>query len=618
MEAYMARVGIAVGVIGSTTRAALLVALGALTLGAVVATRQALAQEPVQAQDSDEVTLLSADALAELVGPIALYPDDLVGVVLPASTYPLQVVQAARFLDERAKNANLEPSEDWDDSVVALLNYPEVVKLLNDDLDWTWRLGDAVINQRADVLEAIQGFRDRAYAAGNLRTDNRQVVENDDAGAITIKPADPEVIYVPYYEPERVVVYQRAPVYYYYPVAYPVYYYPYPSGYSFHSGFFWGVTSVFSIGWHTHHLYLHDHHYWGHPYYGRTYYDPFYYRRAVNVSVSRGGYVWEPHYRHGAQPFTRSDGRRFVGTREGRGASMPGSYRSGAVSRSAGQQPRDPSAAPTRNRATPGTGPRTEGNGGTYRGGASGTARTAPQPGATTRGQQRFGRVESGSQSDGQANQPARSRETGQPREQSRAAPPASATPRAREAAPPASAPANRAPGQYRSGGTLQRYTPGVQQGNSQSRSGGGASQRYTPAPTPQARSGGASQRSTLVVPTPQARAGGAAPRYAAPAQRQESAPAARATPPPAASQPRTFSRSTGGGVSGGSGSGAYRGESAAAPRPQSAAPQRAESAAPPRAERADPGPSSRGESRAAPSYRGGGNSRGNGGRHER
>src|SRR5688572_30079203 len=103
MEANMAKVGIAVGVIGSTTRAALLVALSALTLAAAaIATRQAFAQEPADG----EATALSADALAELVGPIALYPDDLVGIVLPASTYPLQVVQAARFLDERAKNPN--------------------------------------------------------------------------------------------------------------------------------------------------------------------------------------------------------------------------------------------------------------------------------------------------------------------------------------------------------------------------------------------------------------------------------------------------------------------------------------------------------------------------------
>ncbi len=234
----MGRTTIAVGMIGSSARAALWLALGALTLGAAVATRQAFAQQPA----TDEVATLSADALADLVGPIALYPDDLVGIVLPASTYPLQVVQAARFLDERAKNPSLKPNDTWDDSVVALLNYPEVVKLMNDDLDWTWKLGDAVISQRADVLDAIQGFRTRAAAAGNLRSDDRQVVAND-GGAIAIKPADPEVIYVPYYEPERVVVYQSAPVYHYYPYAYPVYYYPYPYGYAFNSGFFWGVTT---------------------------------------------------------------------------------------------------------------------------------------------------------------------------------------------------------------------------------------------------------------------------------------------------------------------------------------------------------------------------------------
>jgi hypothetical protein len=590
----MARVGIAVGVIGSTTRAALLVALGAVTLGAAVATRQAFAQEPAD----EQVTLLSADALAELVGPIALYPDDLVGIVLPASTYPLEVVQAARFLDERAKNADLKPSDDWDDSVVALLNYPEVVKLMNDDLDWTWRLGDAVINQRADVLDAIQGFRDRAYAAGNLRTDNRQVVENDDAGAITIKPADPEVIYVPYYEPERVVVYQRAPVYYYYPIAYPVYYYPYPFGYSFRSGYFWGVTSVFSIGWHTHFLYHHDHHYWGHPYHGRSYYDPFYYRRGVNVSVSRGGYVWEPRYRHGAQPFTRSDGRRFVGTRNERTADMPGSYRSGsgAVSRSGGQQQtRDPSASANRNRATPGTSPRVEGSGGTYRGGASGSARTAPQRSsdATAGGQQRPGRADSGSAAgNDQANQPARNREAGQqPREQSRSAPP-NATRPPREAAPPRGAPAARAPGQYRSGGTSQRSTPGVQ-GDSQSRS-SGAAQRYS-APQQPRQSAAPSARVTpppaaRVTPAPAARV------TPAPAARVAPPPAARVTPPPAGERP-TFGRAGGGNERVSGGGSVYRGES---PAPQRAAPARG-------AERSDAGASSRGESRGAPSYRGDG-----------
>ena len=96
-----------------------------------------------------------------------------------------------------------------------------------------------MLNQRADVLSAIQDFRDEAYAAGNLRSDERQTVANE-GDTIEIKPADPKVIYIPYYEPERVVVYQPAPVYYYYPRPYPVYYYPYPAHYQLQHGFLLG------------------------------------------------------------------------------------------------------------------------------------------------------------------------------------------------------------------------------------------------------------------------------------------------------------------------------------------------------------------------------------------
>jgi hypothetical protein len=284
----------------------------AFTVLAVAAAIAAL--RPAAAQEN----LATAEELRELVGPIALYPDDLVAIVLPASTYPLQVVQAARFLEDRKTDSGLEPNEDWDDSVVALLNYPEVVELMNDDLDWTYDLGTAVLNQRADVLSAIQDFRDEAYAAGNLRSDERQTITRAD-DAIEIKPADPQVIYVPYYEPERVVVYQASPVYYYYPVAYPVYYYPYPAHYRFHTGFFWGVNTWFSIGWHSHYLHVYDPFYYGHPYYGRTYYHPFYVRNVyVNVNHYRyPNYVWEPRYRYGGRPVVRgSEGRVYTADRE--------------------------------------------------------------------------------------------------------------------------------------------------------------------------------------------------------------------------------------------------------------------------------------------------------------
>ena len=234
--------------------------------------------------------LLSSAELQDLVGPIALYPDDLLAIVLPASTYPLQLVQAQRFLDDLKNDSSLQPEESWDDSIVALLNYPEAVELLNDDLDWTWRLGEAVVAQQADVIDAVETFRDRAYAAGNLKSDAHQTV-SDDTGVIVITPVSDDVIYVPYYEPEQVVVYQSRPAYYYYPDPYPVYYYPYPAGHAFHHGFFWGVTTAFTIGWFSDNLHVYHHSYYGHPYYGHSYYHNYWYRQP---SI----YVHNNHYNH--------------------------------------------------------------------------------------------------------------------------------------------------------------------------------------------------------------------------------------------------------------------------------------------------------------------------------
>ena len=235
---------------------------------------QVILEDPGQAELARE---LDPAELEDLVGPIALYPDDLVAIVLPAATYPLQIVEAARFLDDLERDATLKPDEDWDDSVVALLNYPEVVRLLNDDLDWTWRLGNAVLTQQDDVVQAIGHFRDRAYAAGNLKTDEKQNVLVEE-GVIEITPTDPEVIYVPYYEPARVVVVQSRPAYYYYPYAYPFYYYPYPAAYSFSSGFFWGVATAYTIGWYSHCLNVHYPYYYSHPYYNYPYYRSHYVR----------------------------------------------------------------------------------------------------------------------------------------------------------------------------------------------------------------------------------------------------------------------------------------------------------------------------------------------------
>ena len=244
---------------------------------------------------SEDLPVLSAVELEELIGPIALYPDDLLAIILPASTFPLQIVQAARFLEELEDDSSLKPDEDWDDSVVALTNYPEVVELMSDDLDWTWQLGEAVVAQQTDVIKAIEAFRDRAYAAGNLKSDDFQNVTEKD-GTIQITPVEEDVIYVPYYEPERVVVYQPRPVYYYYPRPYPVYYYPYPAGYAFSYPYFWGVTTAFSIAWHTHYLNVWHHSYWGHPYYGRRYWNHWWYRRP-NIHVHNNYYSHHNRYR---------------------------------------------------------------------------------------------------------------------------------------------------------------------------------------------------------------------------------------------------------------------------------------------------------------------------------
>ena len=141
------------------------------------------AQPSAAVSGNEDIPLLTTVDLEELIGPIALYPDDLLAIVLPASVYPLQIVDAARFLEDVKIDPTLKPDPEWDDSVVALLNYPEVIELLNDDIDWTWRLGEAVVAQQSDVVAAIETFRDRAYAAGNLKSDSYQNVTRDE-GAI--------------------------------------------------------------------------------------------------------------------------------------------------------------------------------------------------------------------------------------------------------------------------------------------------------------------------------------------------------------------------------------------------------------------------------------------------
>jgi hypothetical protein len=258
----------------------------------------AAAEEPADFSDPE---------LIELVGPIALYPDDLVAILLPAAAYPLQIVQANRFLGDIETNPELKSDDSWDPTVIALLNYPEAVKFLNDDIDWTYSLGLAFINQEPGVLDAIQGFRTQALEAGNLLSDEYQVVSIDN-GSITIALRNPDELYVPYYQPSEVVVRHVSPVYHYYGVARPVYYYPYPVHHSFAAGYFWGVSTYFNIGWHHSAFYLRHHGHYRHPYYGYSYAPRNYYVRGY---VRHDPIARRIHARHHREIFRRHSARNY-------------------------------------------------------------------------------------------------------------------------------------------------------------------------------------------------------------------------------------------------------------------------------------------------------------------
>ena len=208
-------------------------------LAALVFALNVAAQAP--AAEGGAAPAMSAEELEKLVGPIALYPDDLVAIILPGSTFPVEIVQADRYLDKRKSDPKLAINENWDDSVKALVNYPDVVKKMSTDLDWTTALGEAVVADQKGVMDAIQVFRRKTQSVGNLKSDDKQtvVVEKE---IITIAPTNPEVIYVPQYNPTTVVVSGGYSGWGYWPSPYPVYYYPYPPGAALATGLIWGAA----------------------------------------------------------------------------------------------------------------------------------------------------------------------------------------------------------------------------------------------------------------------------------------------------------------------------------------------------------------------------------------
>ena len=166
---------------------------------------QSAGQAPVP-PPAPEFQPLSSAELDQLLGPIALYPDPLMGQILPAATLPTQVVMADRYVSGGG-DPNLIDQQPWDPSVQALARYPTVLKWMDDNLAWTTELGQVFLYQQQDVMDSIQRLRAQAQALGNLQSDPQESVLNDN-GMIDILPANPEVVYVPVYQPET-VYYQR-------------------------------------------------------------------------------------------------------------------------------------------------------------------------------------------------------------------------------------------------------------------------------------------------------------------------------------------------------------------------------------------------------------------------
>jgi hypothetical protein len=145
---------------------------------------------------------LPQEALNQLLAPIALYPDALIALILPASTVPSDLVLAARYISSSGDLAQVV-NQPWDESVKSLARYPDVVKWMDQNLEWTTQVGDAFLNQPADVMNTIQQLRAQAIAAGTLVDCPQQRIVKEES-CIRIVPAEPDVIYVPQYDPEIV------------------------------------------------------------------------------------------------------------------------------------------------------------------------------------------------------------------------------------------------------------------------------------------------------------------------------------------------------------------------------------------------------------------------------
>jgi hypothetical protein len=342
---------------------------------------------------------MSPEQLNSLVAPIALYPDSLLAQVLAASTYPLEIVSAQRWVQQ---NSNLKDKalveaagkQDWDPSIQALVAFPAVLKMMDQSLDWTTALGNAFLAQQSDVMTAVQRMRMKAKDSGKLQSNEQQQVQTttvEGQPTVMIQSANPQVIYVPTYDPT--VVWGAAPAYYPYPsIAYPYG----AAALSFGVGV--AVGAIFNgccgAGWGWG---------WGANWGNRPslYVNNNFFNHNGNTFVNRGrwgnsyvgngkaGWNHNPQYR-GAVPYTNRDvANRYNGGRGGmRPAQLPANMGNikppgsqGAANRFGGNGVNRPGGGPSQLPAKPGIGNARPGAGNGL-GGRPGASQLPANPGA--------------------------------------------------------------------------------------------------------------------------------------------------------------------------------------------------------------------------------------------
>ena len=221
-----------------------------------------LARAGPTALPQETAVKIPANQLDSLVAPIALYPDNLLSQTLVASTYPLEIIQLQQWLDKnqdlasnQQKLAEAVKKQAWDSSIQAMAALPDVVKRLADDIQWTTDLGNAFLAQQSDVMDAVQRMRKKAQDKGSLQSNDQQKVQVqtiESKSVIVIEQANPQVVYVPSYDPVYV---WGSPIYPYPAIYYPPYYGAWYTaaaisfGVGITMGFFWGGGWGWGCGW---------------------------------------------------------------------------------------------------------------------------------------------------------------------------------------------------------------------------------------------------------------------------------------------------------------------------------------------------------------------------------